>query len=160
MAGFLASGFWKHFLCFQQRLAFAVLGAGQAGGPAEALPSHLACPLCTSSIPQTFSCEGPCQEDHLFPQAEPLRGAHTESPVPILPRVLHRLPHESDVPFSFRRAWLAALVGTGPHVPAARLDFALSWPRELSWFPMWQPSQCLSSPCRRARNSKQRSMPR
>lgn len=51
VAGSLASGFWKHFLCSRQRLAFAGWEAGPTGGPsAETLLSRVARPLCTSSL--------------------------------------------------------------------------------------------------------------
>lgn len=77
VAGSLASGFWKHFLCSRQRLVFAGLKAGPAGGPsAETLLSRVARPLCTSSLL--------LGRPPLLPSRAP-RKARTESPCPSCP---------------------------------------------------------------------------
>lgn len=95
VAGFLASGFWKHFLCSRQRLACA--GSEEARQVALQLrPCSPAWPvLCTSSLL--------LGRPPLSPSGAP-GNAHTESPVPILPRVFHRLSRESNVPYSHRGA--------------------------------------------------------
>lgn len=166
VAGFLASGFWRHFLCSWRRLAFAALGTGWSGA-LPARPRSCAPPTFWASAPSLglFHVKGTVRKTISFPQQSlwevpTLRGLwpsrcpkfSTDSHVNLT------CPLHTEGPGE-RRSW-EPLMGAGPLIPGARLDFALGCPGELSRFLMWQPSQCFSSPCRRARNSKQRSMPR
>lgn len=69
VAGFLASGFWRHFLCSWRRLAFAALGTGWSGA-LPARPRSCAPPTLWASAPSLglFHVKGTVRKTISFPQ--------------------------------------------------------------------------------------------